>query len=66
MSGTTWKEEFKGKCITCTHAFPSPRKNEMMCRYQKAWSRGLPQRPGGTQFEVQVHKLFGSIYHKEF
>lgn len=57
-----WWDNFRGRCIACAHAVPSSRKHEMGCQCQKAWNRGLPNRPGGGQFSVPVHKLFGCVY----
>lgn len=61
-----WYKEFKGKCVACSRARESSRKNEMLCDCLKATNRGLPNRPGGCgeYFGTRVHKLFGCVYFK--
>lgn len=58
-----WWDNFRGRCVSCWSALPSTRKNEMRCENQKAWTRGLPSRGGGTKFYEPVHKMFGCVYY---
>jgi hypothetical protein len=67
-----WAENFKGKCITCDWASPSPSlrgislKHQMTCGNSQAITRGLGARGwGGGEAKIQVHKLFGCIYWRQ-
>ena len=60
---TGWWDEFRGRCVSCTHATASTRKHEMMCQLEKAArNKGLPSRPGGSWMGEPVHKLFGCVF----
>ena len=57
-----WWENFKGRCIACKNAVPSPRSKEMICQLMQAMNCGLGSRPGGAYNGHQVHKLFGCVF----
>lgn len=67
-----WAENFKGKCVSCNFARPTiivggrQRKHQITCSNPKAITRGLGARGWGGSPEMQVHKLFGCIYWKEY
>jgi len=62
-SDDKWYEDFRGRCVACSNAAPSTRKNEMICQLEKAArNKGLPSRPGGHWDGEPVHKLFGCVY----
>ena len=61
-SSQAWWDNFKGRCISCSHSCPSTRIKEVLCQNRRAWDHGLPGRPGGSKFSEPVHKLFGCVY----
>ena len=67
-----WAENFRGKCITCDHSYPTiivggrQRKHQLTCSNSKAITRGIGANGwGGGSPSMQVHKLFGCIYWKD-
>lgn len=69
----SWGAQFKGKCVSCIHSRPTPRTDNLALKYQmtcsnaKAITRGLGANGwGGGSPAMQVHKLFGCIYWKQY
>lgn len=60
----SWYDNFRGRCVACTHAQPTNRSKEMLCTLDKAARNcGLTgSKGGGTWFGTPVSKMFGCIY----